>query len=228
MGNKVHPTGIRLGITTNWQSRWFESKKTYREQLRKDIEIRELIVSKWKAAAIAGVVIERSANSIRLIIHTSRPGVLIGRGGTGIEDLSRAIKKRFFAGKKVELKVEVQEVKNAEMNAMLVGQQVAEQLEKRMPFRRVLKGMLDQVEGNKEVLGVKIEIAGRLGGAEMSRREWLSRGKIPLHTLRADIDFACTEARTTYGVIGVKTWIYKGEKFTKIETEQESTESKRS
>ncbi len=213
MGNKVHPTGIRLGITTNWQSRWFESKKTYREQLRKDVEMREFIMGKWKAAAIASVTIERSANALRLVIHTSRPGVLIGRGGTGIEDLSRVIKKRFFAGKKVELKVEVQEVKNAELNAMLVGQQVAEQLEKRMPFRRVLKGMLDQVEGNKEAEGVKIEISGRLGGAEMSRREWLSRGKIPLHTLRADIDFARTEARTTYGVIGVKTWIYKGEKF---------------
>lgn len=213
MGNKVHPTGIRLGITTNWQSRWFGDKKVYREQLRKDVEIRELIMSKWKAAAIANVTIERSANAVRLVIHTSRPGVLIGRGGTGIEDLSRVIKKKFFAGKKVELKVEVQEVKNAEMNAMLVGQQVAEQLEKRMPFRRVLKGMLDQVEANKEVEGVKIEISGRLGGAEMSRREWLSRGKIPLHTLRADIDFARTEARTTYGVIGVKTWIYKGEKF---------------
>jgi small subunit ribosomal protein S3 len=217
MGNKVHPTGIRLGITTNWQSRWFGTKKTYREQLRKDIEIRELIMKKWKAAAIAGVVIERSANAIRLLIHTSRPGVLIGRGGTGIEDLTRAIKKSFFAGKKVELKVEVQEIKNAEANAMLVGQQVAEQLEKRMPFRRVLKSTLDQVEANKDVQGVKIEISGRLGGAEMSRREWLSRGKIPLHTLRADIDFARTKAQTTYGVIGVKTWIYKGEKFTAAE-----------
>ncbi|MBP6929473.1 MAG: 30S ribosomal protein S3 [Candidatus Moranbacteria bacterium] len=219
MGNKVHPTGIRLGITTNWQSRWFGSKKIYREQLRKDVEMRQFIMAKWKAAAIASVVIERSASAIRLMIHTSRPGVLIGRGGTGIEDLARVIKKRFFAGKKADLKVEVQEVKNAETNAMLVGQQVAEQLEKRLPFRRILKGMLDQVEANKEVEGVKIEIAGRLGGAEMSRREWLSRGKIPLHTLRADIDFARTEARTTYGVIGVKTWIYKGEKFTKKETE---------
>ena len=219
MGNKVHPTGIRLGITTDWQSHWFESKKAYREQLRKDVEIRQFVMAKWKPAAIASVTIERSANALRLIIHTSRPGVLIGRGGTGSEDLSRAIKKRFFAGKKIDLKVDIQEVKSAELNAMLVGQQVAEQLEKRLPFRRVLKGMLDQVEGNKAALGVKIEISGRLGGAEMSRREWLSRGKIPLHTLRADIDFARTEARTTYGVIGVKTWIYKGEKFTTKETE---------
>lgn len=219
MGHKINPTGIRLGITTDWQSRWYSSKKSYREQLRKDVEIRELVVTKWKAAAIASVHVERSGGAIRIIIHTSRPGVLIGRGGTGIEDLTRAIKKRFFPGKKVELKVEVQEVKNAETNAMLIGQQVAEQLEKRIPFRRILKGTLDQVEGNKTVEGVKIEISGRLGGAEMSRREWLSRGKIPLHTLRADIDFARTEAHTTYGVIGVKVWIYKGEKFESNESE---------
>ena len=219
MGHKINPTGIRLGITTNWQSRWFSGKKSYREQLRKDVEIREFIVVKWKAAAIASVEVERSGKALRVIIHTSRPGVLIGRGGTGIEDLTRAIKKRFFPGKRVELKVEVQEVKNAETNAMLIGQQVAEQLEKRIPFRRILKGTLDQVEGNKTVEGVKIEISGRLGGAEMSRREWLSRGKIPLHTLRADIDFARTEAHTTYGVIGVKVWIYKGEKFESNESE---------
>lgn len=217
MGNKVNPTGFRLGVTTHWQSRWFGSGKAYREQLRKDVEIRRFITGKWKAAGIASVHVERSANAIRLIIATSRPGVLIGRGGTGIEDLTRVIRRRFFAGKKVELKVEVQEVKQVEENAMLVAQQVAEQLEKRMPFRRVLKGTLDQVEASKAVHGVKIEIAGRLGGAEMSRREWLSRGKIPLHTLRADIDFARTEARTTYGVIGVKVWIFKGEKFTETE-----------
>lgn len=213
MGNKVNPTGIRLGITTQWQSRWFGDKKMYREQLRKDVEIRELIVKKWKAAAIASVNIERSSGLIRIIIHTSRPGVLIGRGGTGIEDLTRVVKKRFFAGKKIDMKVEVQEVKQAEANAMLVAQQVAEQLERRMPFRRILKGMLDQIEANKGIEGSKIEICGRLGGAEMSRREWLSRGKIPLHTLRADIDFARYEANTTYGVIGIKVWIYKGEKF---------------
>lgn len=217
MGNKVHPIGIRVGITANWQSRWFGRKQTYRDQLRKDVELREFVLDKWKAAAIASVEIERSANAVRLIIHTARPGVLIGRGGTGVEDLTRVIKKRFFAGKKVDFKVDVQEVKNPEMNARLVGQQVAEQLEKRIQFRRVLKSMLDQVEANKTVQGVKIEICGRLGGAEMSRREWLSRGKIPLHTLRADIDFACVEAHTTYGVIGIKVWIYKGEKFIEVQ-----------
>jgi small subunit ribosomal protein S3 len=217
MGNKVNPTGIRLGITTDWQSRWFGSKKLYRDQLRKDVEIREFIMKKWKSAAIAAVELERTANQVRLMIHTSRPGVLIGRGGTGIEDLSRMIKRQFFANKRItDLKVEVLEVKQADANAMLVAQQVAEQLEKRMPFRRVLKTMLDKIEANKGVQGAKIEVSGRLGGAEMSRKEWLSRGKIPLHTLRADIDFARYEAKTVYGLIGVKVWIFKGEKFVEV------------
>lgn len=214
MGHKTNPTGIRLGITTDWQSRWFTGHpKRFKDQLRSDVEMRSFIMKKWKQAAIAGVQVERSAAQIRVIIETSRPGVLIGRGGTGVEDLTRAVKTRFFRGKKTDLKVEVKEVKRFEENAMLIGQQIAEQLEKRIPFRRALKGMIDQVMQNKDILGVKIEISGRLGGAEMSRREWLSKGKIPLHTLRADIDFARTEAYTTYGVIGIKSWVYKGEKF---------------
>lgn len=221
MGHKTNPTGIRLGITTDWQSRWFGARKRYTENLRKDVEMREFIRSNWKSAMIASVEIERSTGSIRVILRTSRPGVLIGRGGTGIEDLTRVIKKRFFAGKRIDLKVEVQEVKHVEENAMLIAYQVAEQLEKRMPFRRILKTTLDQIEGNKNVQGMKIEVSGRLGGAEMSRREWLSKGKIPLHTLRSDIDFAKAEARTTYGVIGVKVWIYKGDKFAVKETSPE-------
>jgi small subunit ribosomal protein S3 len=212
MGHKVNPTGIRLGITTTWKSRWF-GKKDYIGNLREDVQVRQFIMTRWKAAAIASVDIERSAHQVKIIIQTSRPGVLIGRGGTGIEDLTRSVKRRFFAGKRVDLKVDVQEVKRFEESAMLVAQQVAEQLERRLPFRRVLKGMLDQVEKNKGIKGVKIEISGRLGGSEMSRREWLSRGTIPLHTLRADIDFARAIAYTTYGTIGVKVWIYKGEKF---------------
>lgn len=213
MGNKTNPTGFRLGVTTDWQSRWFGARKNFIPNLRQDVELRAFIMKRWKNAAIAGVEIERSLGVVRVILRSSRPGVLIGRGGSGIEDLTRMVRKKFFPGLRVDLKVEVQEVKHMEENAMLIGQQVAEQLEKRMPFRRVLKSTLDQIEGNKAVLGAKIEIAGRLGGAEMSRREWLSRGKIPLHTLRADIDFARTEAHTTYGVIGVKVWVYKGEKF---------------
>lgn len=218
MGQKTHPIGIRIGITADWQSRWFGVRKMYRDNLQSDVRMREFVQKKWKAAAIASVGVERSANAVRLIIRTSRPGVLIGRGGSGAEDLTRIIRKQFFAGKKMDVKVEVQEVKNFEESASLVAQQVAEQLEKRLPFRRVLKGMLDTVAGSKGIEGVKIEISGRLGGAEMSRREWVSRGKIPLHTLRADIDFSRAEAHTTYGVIGVKAWIYRGEKFEEVPT----------
>ncbi len=225
MGHKTNPTGIRLGITTDWQSRWFGARKNYVTNLRKDVEMREFIQKQWKSAMIASVEIERSTGVVRLILRTSRPGVLIGRGGTGIEDLTRMVKKRFFPGKRVDLKVEVQEVKHVEENAQLVAYQVAEQLEKRMPFRRILKSTIDQVESNKNIQGIKIEVAGRLGGAEMSRREWLSKGKIPLHTLRSDIDFAKAEARTTYGVIGVKVWIYKGDKFvTKTEAEEQTAQ----
>ncbi|MBP6889182.1 MAG: 30S ribosomal protein S3 [Candidatus Moranbacteria bacterium] len=219
MGHKTNPIGIRLGITADWQSRWFANAKLFKTQLRSDVEMHDFIMKKWKQAAIASVQVERSAATIRVIIETSRPGVLIGRGGTGIEDLARVVKNHFFRGKKTDLKVEVKEIKRFEESASLVGQQIAEQLEKRIPFRRALKGMIDQVTQNKDILGVKIEISGRLGGAEMRRREWLSKGKIPLHTLRADIDFARVEANTTYGVIGIKVWIYKGEKF-----EEQSTE----
>lgn len=217
MGHKVNPKGIRIGITTSWRSRWF-GKKDYVQNLKEDIQIRRAIMKKWKKAAIADVEIERSAGIIKLIIRTSRPGVLIGRGGTGIEDISRFVKKEFFAGKKKsEIKIEIQEIKRFEENASLVAQQVAEQLEKRIPYRRILKSMLEQISKNKVVKGVKIEVAGRLGGAEIARREWLSRGTMPLHTLRADIDFARATAQTTYGAIGVKVWLYRGEIFEKKE-----------
>jgi small subunit ribosomal protein S3 len=212
MGHKVNPIGLRIGITNTWKSRWF-SDKDYTKKLKEDIQIREFIMKKYKAAAIAEVEIERSANTLKLIVKTSRPGVLIGRGGTGIVDMGVVIKKNFFAGKRVDLKIEAQEVRQFEENASLVAQSVAEQLEKRVPFRRILKSTLDTVEKNRIVKGVKIEICGRLGGAEMARREWLSRGTVPLHTLRADIDFAKATAFTTYGAIGIKTWIYKGEVF---------------
>ena len=214
MGHKVNPTGLRLGITTTWKSRWFAGKD-YTKKLKEDVQVREFVMKKWKSAAIADVEIERSANTLKLIIKTSRPGVLIGRGGTGITDMVAIVKTKFFAGKKIDLKIEAQEVRQFEENASLVAQNVAEQLEKRVPFRRILKSMLDQVEKNKNIKGVKIEVSGRLGGAEMSRREWLSRGTVPLHTLRADIDFAKATAFTTYGAIGVKTWLYKGEVFDK-------------
>lgn len=214
MGQKVNPKGFRIGITTTWRSRWFGGKD-YKNNLREDVGIREAIMKNWKQASIADVEIERFDNDIKIIILTSRPGVLIGRGGTGVEDIQTFVKRKFFSGTRLNIKIEIKEVKNFETNASIVAQQVAEQLEKRMPFRRVLKGTLDQVEKNRTVKGVKIEISGRLGGAEMSRKEWLSRGTIPLQTMRADIDFSTATARTTYGAIGVKVWIYKGEVFDK-------------
>ncbi len=219
MGHKINPTGLRIGITNTWKSRWF-SDKDYAKKLREDIQIREFVMKKYKSAAIAEVEIERSSNTLKLIVKTSRPGVLIGRGGTGIGDMGVVIKNKFFAGRKIDLKIEAQEVRQFEENASLVAQSVAEQLEKRVPFRRILKSTLDTVEKNRNVKGVKIEVSGRLGGAEMSRREWLSRGTVPLHTLRADIDFSKATAFTTYGAIGVKTWIYKGEVFDRGEGQQ--------
>ncbi|MFC1645507.1 30S ribosomal protein S3 [Patescibacteria group bacterium] len=212
MGHKVNPKSLRIGITTTWRSRWF-STRDFAKNLKQDIQLRRAVMKKWKTASIADLEIERSAGVVKVIILTSRPGVLIGRGGSGIEDLSKFIKSNFFAGRRVDLKIEVKEVKNFEKSASLVAQQVAEQLERRMPFRRVLKSTIDQVDKNRDVKGVKIQVSGRLGGAEMSRKEWLSKGTIPLHTLRADIDFARNTARTTYGAIGIKVWVYKGEVF---------------
>lgn len=215
MGHKVNPKSIRIGITSSWRSRWFD-KKDYVKNLREDVQVRRAVMTKWKKAAIADVEIERSAGVIKLIIKTSRPGILIGRGGTGIEDINKFIRREHFSGKKKpEIKIEIQEVRQFEESASLVSQQVAEQLEKRMPYRRILKSMLEQVGKNKNVKGIKIEVAGRLGGAEISRREWLSKGMVPLHTLRADIDFSRATAKTTYGSIGVKVWLYKGEIFNK-------------
>lgn len=212
MGHKVNPKILRIGITTDWRSCWFGGKK-YSDLLQQDIKLRRAVMKKWRNAAVADVEIKRNLGSIHVIVKTSRPGVIIGRGGDGISNLIDFIKKDVFAGKNYDVKVDVLEIKQFEESAALVAQNVVEQIEKRMPFRRVLKGTLDQVEKNKNVKGVKIQISGRLNGAEMSRSEWLSKGAIPLHTLRADIDFARDTARTTYGAIGVKVWIYKGEIF---------------
>jgi small subunit ribosomal protein S3 len=213
MGNKVNPIGLRIGITQNWKSKWF-SKKEYKLNLKQDIQIRNVIMKKWKAALIADVEIERSAKMIKIIIKTARPGVLIGRGGSGIENVKNYIHREFFhRNKNLNLRLDVQEVKHFEESAMIVAQNIVEQLEKRMPFRRAMKSMLEQVMKNKNIKGVKIEMSGRLGGAEMSRREWSAKGTIPLHTLRSDIDFARATAFTTYGTLGVKVWLYKGEVF---------------
>ena len=214
MGNKINPIGFRLGITQDWKSKWFSKKKEYKVNLRQDIEIRQDVSKKWKAALISEVEIERSAKMIKVIIRTARPGVLIGRGGSGIEEVKSYIHTKFFnKSRTTNLKVEVQEVKRFEESASIIAQNIVEQLEKRMPFRRAMKTALEQVMKNKGVRGMKIEMSGRLGGAEMSRTEKASKGSVPLHTMRADIDFSRATAFTTYGTLGVKVWIYKGEVF---------------
>lgn len=210
MGHKINPFLHRLGQMRDWKSRWFNMKK-YRQYLRNDIELREFLNKKLEKAAVDDIIIERSANSVTVNISSARPGVIIGRGGTGAEELRADIIK--MVKEKVEVKVNINEIRSPELNARLVAQGVAEQIEKRAPFRRTLKQAIERTMQNKTAQGVKVAISGRLDGAEMARTEWLSNGKIPLHTFRADVDFAKYNAYTTYGVVGIKVWIYKGEVF---------------
>jgi len=213
MGQKVNPVGFRVSINKNWKSRWFVPRG-YKESLKEDIEIREGIKKQLKNAGIREVEIERSPNSVRVIIYTSKPGVIIGRSGAGAnlikEKIQEKLQKRGEKGKRT-VNLDVKEIRYFEESAQLVAQNVAEQLEKRVAFRRVLKTTIEQVMKRPENKGTKVMVSGRLNGAEMSRTEWLAKGGIPLHTLRADIDFAKSIAYTTYGTIGVKVWIYKGE-----------------
>jgi small subunit ribosomal protein S3 len=228
MGKKINPKSFRLGAGEEWSSKWFKSKG-YALFLREDLAIRDFIFKKLKQGAIKDVLIERSENSLKIKILAGRPGVVIGRGGVGIEETKNGIKATMMSVRSTQKKnkgagrvmvdLEVKEIKNFEENADLVAQNVAEQLEKRVSFRRVLKSTLDSVSKQREVKGVKIMIAGRLNGAEMCRREWVISGGIPLHTIRANIDYSKKNAYTTYGVIGVKVWIYKGEIFDTEEKE---------
>ena len=210
MGKKINPFLYRLGIIRDWKSRWFSDKR-YSEYLRNDIELREFLKAKLEKAAIEEIVIERSSNNVTVNIHSARPGIIIGRGGAEAEELRKEIAKKIK--EKIEVKVNIIEVRNFEASAKLVAQSIAEQLERRIPFRRTIKKAIERTMQNRQVQGIKIAIAGRLDGAEMARTEWLSEGKIPLQTLRADIDFAKYNAHTTYGVVGIKVWIYKGEVF---------------
>jgi len=222
MSHKVHPKGYRLGINEDWISRWFDSKK-YSQRLREDITIRGYLTKKMRGAGLERVEIERTAGNVSVIIHTSRPGIVIGRSGTGIEilkkDLHRLLQKISTNGgeqaqeRSPELRIEVREVRNPESFASLVALNVAEQLERRMPFRQVIKRTMDRTMANKEVYGARISISGRLGGADMARKESVKEGNLPRNTIRSDIDFSLQEAYTTYGVIGIKVWIYKGQKL---------------
>ncbi|HWJ04104.1 MAG TPA: 30S ribosomal protein S3 [Verrucomicrobiae bacterium] len=205
MGQKVNPHGLRVGIIKDWESRWF-SDKNYVELLHEDIKLRRFIKQKLFVAGVPKVEIERAANRIKVSIHTAKPGIVIGRGGAEVDNLRKKLEQ--MTGKQVN--VNIVEVKKPELDAQLVAESVAAQLEKRVSFRRAMK----QAVGRTMRLGaegIKIMCAGRLGGAEIARTEWYNEGKVPLHTLRANIDYGFAEANTTYGKIGIKVWIYKGE-----------------
>ncbi len=214
MGRKVHPIGFRLGINKTWLRRWFAAdKKTYVEQLHQDLAIEDLIRKMAPRAGISRIEIERFPRQIKVYINTARPGILIGRKGENIRKIREALEK--FVGVRKggpieKVDVEIKEIKEPELDAYLVAQQVAEQLERRVSYRRAMKRAIDQAM-RRGAQGIKIQVAGRLGGAEMARTVWLREGRVPLQTIRADIDYAKAIARTTYGVIGVKVWIYKGD-----------------
>ncbi len=205
MGQKIHPVGLRLGITRTWDSRWFE-KKHYKDWLHEDVAIRKYF-SRWtRPAAISKVEVERRTNQVRVIVHTAKPGIIIGKRGVGIDEIRKSLEK--LSGKNVQ--VNVMEIRQPETDARLVGQNIVDQLEKRIAFRRAMKQAIMRTM-KAGARGVKVQISGRLGGAEIARSERNHDGKVPLHTLRADIDYAHVEAFTTFGRIGVKVWIYKGE-----------------
>jgi small subunit ribosomal protein S3 len=211
MAHKVHPKIFRVRGLEDWFSRWF-NQKNFSKNLEEDFKIRRFFEENYKESWIEKIEIERFADKLTVFIYTARPGLLIGRGGKGVDDLKTKLEKSVFGGKKEGLKLEIKEVKDFWSSAALVAQMVASQIEKRIPFRRAVKQALDRVVSFKGVEGVKIEVSGRLNGAEIARTEWLAKGRLPRHTLRADIDYALREAHCTYGTIGVKVWIYKGER----------------
>jgi len=216
MGHKVHPTGFRIGIIRDWQSKWYSNKKQYLDFLHEDLKLRDEISAKYKDAGVSQVEIDRQANKISVNIHTSRPGIVIGRGGQRVEEMRRHLEG--VIGKKVQLNI--QEIQQPELDAFLVARNVADQIERHVAFRRAMKQAIFRTlqAGAK---GMRISCSGRLGGAEIARKLILHDGRVPLHTLRADIDYGFTEAHTTMGRIGVKVWVYKGDILPEIE---ESTE----
>lgn len=223
MGQKVHPKGLRIGIIKDWDSRWYTGKKEFAKTLLEDHKIRQFIKKSLYAAGVARIEIERDPHRIRIFLHTAKPGMVIGKGGTGVETLRKNLEQ--MTGKHVS--ININEVKTPELEAQLVAESIAAALEKRVGFRRAMKQAITRALrlGAK---GAKVIVSGRLGGAEMARREVAMEGSVPLHTLRADIDYGFAEAKTTYGQIGVKVWIYKGEVLPekKVAGGEETTEKK--
>jgi len=208
MGHKVNPIGIRLGISKDWNSKWFAGKRQYAENLVSDLKVRELLKSKLSQAGVSKILISRPQKNADITIFTARPGVVIGKKGEDIEKL----RKQVSAIMGVDAHINVSEVRKPELDAQLVAESIAQQLERRIMFRRAMKRSVQNAM-RLGALGIKVNVGGRLNGAEIARSEWYREGRVPLHTLRADIDYGLAEARTTYGVIGVKVWIYKGEIF---------------
>lgn len=217
MGHKVHPKAFRLAVTRDWDATWFAGDKQFAALLREDVRIRDFLKKSLKDAQVSKIAIERSRGNLIINIHAAKPGVVIGRGGAGITELTTKLKKQYFAGRKVNLSINVKEIENPTLSASVIGQQIVSDIERRLPFRRAMKSAIERVlkSGGE---GVKITIGGRLNGAEIARVENLASGKVPLHNLRADIDFARETAHTIYGAIGVKVWINRGEKFHKTVT----------
>ena len=219
MGRKVHPIGFRLGINKPWLGRWYAEGSDYTEQLHQDLRIRELVLKSAERAGVSGVEIERYPGKVKVSLHTAKPGVLIGKKGESVKILRQELEA--LTGKKVDL--DVKEIKNPDTDAYLVAQNIAGQLERRISYRRAMKRAIQQVL-RQGAGGIKVTVSGRLSGAEMARRVTLREGRVPLHTLRADIDFARAEASTTYGQIGIKVWIYRGIVMGMAEEKIEATE----
>ncbi|MEL0161444.1 MAG: 30S ribosomal protein S3, partial [Halieaceae bacterium] len=206
MGQKVHPTGIRLGVVKDHNSVWYADSKNYAKNLINDIEVREYILKKLDAASVSRVKIERPAQTARITIFTARPGIVIGKKGEDVDGLRKELSEKMG----VPVHINIEEIRKPDVDARLVAQNVAQQLERRVMFRRAMKRVVQNAM-RQGAEGIKVQVGGRLGGAEIARTEWYREGRVPLHTLRADIDYATYEAHTTYGVIGVKVWIFKGE-----------------
>lgn len=211
MGQKVNPTGIRLGIASDWTSKWYASSKSFPDLLETDLKVRQFLKKKLANASVSRIQIERPARLARITIHTARPGVVIGKKGEDIEALRKAV-ARMMGLEIKDLQINIEEIRKPELDAQLVAEGVAQQLERRIMFRRAMKRTVANAM-RLGALGIKIQVSGRLNGAEIARSEWTREGRVPLHTLRANIDYGLAEARTTYGVIGIKVWIFKGEVF---------------
>ena len=211
MGQKVHPTGIRLGITADWTSRWFADSRTFPEYVRQDHEVRTFLKKRLKDASVSRIAIERPAKKINIALHTARPGIVIGKKGEDIERLRREVAS-MVGMPLADVRINISEIRKPEMDAKLVAEGIAQQLERRVMFRRAMKRAVQNTM-RVGALGIKVKVGGRLNGAEIARSEWYREGRVPLHTLRADIDYGTAEAATTYGIIGVKVWIFKGEVY---------------